>query len=79
MSAEPIPAEWMEPEEAAKRLPGIAPSTLIAHARLRKIPHHKYGRKTFFTPEDVKAIKDQSYVPPAPLMAQTDRSRRANR
>lgn len=70
---------WMTPDEAAELLPGIAASTLVTHARQRKIPHHKYGRRTFFTPEDVAAIKDQSYVAPAPLLAQTDRSRRANR
>lgn len=69
----------MTPDDAAELLPGIAASTLVTHARLRKIPHRRYGRKTFFAPEDVQAIKDQSFVAPAPLMQQTARSRARNR
>jgi excisionase family DNA binding protein len=42
-------------EEAAKRL-NVKPSLLGAKVRARELPHHRMGRRIFFTENDMTAI-----------------------
>jgi excisionase family DNA binding protein len=50
-------------EEAAQRL-NVKPSLLGAKVRSGELPHHRTGRRIFFTQADIEAIDQMTAVSP---------------
>ena len=74
------PQGFLDAEQAADLLgrEHISPYTLLQRARRKEIPHRRFGRRIFWTVEDIEQIKTNAYVPPAPRIAQSAGSRARN-